>query len=85
MKSRCLFMVNQQKQYIEILNSILYCQILDKESKVNTYFNFRKMKSNKERNTIYDSSLDVNAIILTIDDLFKFKADSLYIKITIIQ
>ena len=43
------------------------------------------MKSNKERNTIYDSSLDVNAIILTIDDLFKFKADSLYIKITIIQ
>ena len=39
------------------------------------------MKSDKERNTIYDSSIDVNAMILTTDDIFKFKADPTYIKI----
>ena len=60
---------------------ILYCQLPDKESSVNIYFDFREMKSNKERNTIYDNSIDVNAMILTTDDIFKFKADPTYIKI----
>ena len=60
---------------------ILYCQLPDKESSANIYFDFREMKSDKERNTIYDSSIDVNAMILTTDDIFKFKADPTYIKI----
>ena len=60
---------------------ILYCQLPDKESSVNVYFYFREMKSNKEKNTIYDNSIDVNAMILTTDEIFKFKADPTYIKI----
>ena len=60
---------------------VLYCQLPDKESSVNIYFDFREMKSDRERNTIYDSSIDVNAMILTTDDIFKFKADPTYIKI----
>ena len=60
---------------------ILYCQLPDKESSVNIYFDFREMKSNEKRNTIYDNSIDVNAMVLTTDDIFKFKADPTYIKI----
>ena len=60
---------------------ILYCQLPDKESSVNLFFDFREMKSNKPRNTIYDNSIDVNSMILTTDDIFKFKADPTYIKI----
>ena len=60
---------------------ILYCQLPDKESSVNIYFDFREMKSNQPRKTIYDNSVDVNAMILTTEDIFKFKADPTYIKI----
>ena len=60
---------------------IFYCQLPDKESSANIYFDFREMKSDNERNTIYDTSIEVNAMILTTDDIFKFKADPTYIKI----
>ena len=60
---------------------ILYCQLPDKESSVHIYFDFREMKSNTPRKTIYDNSIDVNAMILTTEDIFKFKADPTYIKI----
>ena len=60
---------------------ILYCQLPDKESSVNIYFDFREMKSNNKRKTIYDDSIDVNAMILKTDDIFKFKEDPTYIKI----
>ena len=60
---------------------ILYCQLPDKESSVHIYFDFREMKSNTPRKTIYDNSIDVNAMILSTEDIFKFKADPTYIKI----
>ena len=60
---------------------ILYCQLPDKESSVNIYFDFREMKSEEKRKTIYDNSIDVNAMILKTDDIFKFKEDPTFIKI----